>query len=261
LTTILNFTYNHRRLKVNFPNSSKMTEIRVLETIFREYPSFRRGIVVAKEIRNHGSSLELEAMLNQVIVEAAKKPIDSKTDPRTGVWNEAHRKFDSNPNKFPPAHCALLKRVQKTGTPIPFINKVVAIMNYNSIRDITPVGGDDVVRAAGSLELCYADGSETFTPLGKPEVSEHPVPGEVIYVVPESKEVMCRRWNWRNGHQTRITEDTEAIVMNIDGLGDESEARALATRDRVASMLEEYCQADIITTLLSPSQPAYQFNL
>ena len=145
-----------------------MTEILVHEEIFQEYPTFRRGIVVAKKIQNHGHSGELEAKLNQVIARAAQEPIDVKTDPRTIVWDQAHRQFGSNPNKFPPAHCALLKRVQRPGAQIPFINKVVAIMNYNSIIDVVPVGGDDVIQAGGSLELRHAHGSESFTPLGNP---------------------------------------------------------------------------------------------
>jgi len=238
-----------------------MTEIRIDAKIFEEYPAFRRGIVIAKNMDNQGHSRELEDMLSNAIVQTAQQPIDLKADPRTTAWNEAHRHFQSNPNKFPPAHCALLKRVQKPNVKIPFINKVVAIMNINSIRDVTPVGGDDVMRARGSLELRYADGSETFTPLGNPDVKEQPVPGEVIYVVAESKEVMCRRWNWRNGHATRIAEDTRVIVMNIDGLGEDSEARSTVTRDRVAQMLEAYCQAEVTTTLLTPSQPTYQFDL
>jgi len=238
-----------------------MTEIRIHAKIFEEYPTFRRGIVVARNMNNQGPSQELEDILNKTIAQAAQQPIDLKADPRTTAWSEAHRQFGSNPNKFAPAHCALLKRVQKQGARIPFINKVVAIMNINSIRDATPVGGDDVMRAGGSLELRYADGSENFTPLGNPDITEQPVPGEVIYVVPESKEVMCRRWNWRNGHKTRIAEDTRAIVMNIDGLGEDSEARSIDTRDRVAQMLEAHCQAEVTKTVLSTTRPSYEFVL
>lgn len=238
-----------------------MTKIRIHPKIFEDYPAFRRGIVIAKNLDNQDHSRELEDMLNRAVSQAAQAPIDLKTDPLATAWNDAHRQFGSNPNKFPPAHCALLKRVQKPGAAIPFINKVVAIMNINSIQDVTPVGGDDVVRANGSLELRYADGSENFTPLGRPDSSEHPVAGEVIYLVPESNEVMCRRWNWRNGHHTRIAEDTRSIVMNIDSLGENSEGRAMATRDRVAQMLEAYCQAKVATTLLAPEKPSYSFNL
>ncbi|MGD2186342.1 MAG: phenylalanine--tRNA ligase beta subunit-related protein [Desulfobacterales bacterium] len=237
-----------------------MTEIRIQAKIFEEYPTFRRRIVIARNMDNRGHSPELEAILSDTIAQAAQQPIDLKADPRTKAWNDAYRQFGSNPNKFPPAHCALLKRVQQQGARIPFINKVVAIMNINSIRDATPVGGDDVMRAGGILELRHADGSETFTPLGNPDTKEQPVPGEVIYVVPESKEVMCRRWNWRNGHKTRIAEDTQIIVMNIDSLGDNSEARSIDTRDRVAQMLEAHCQAEVTTTFLSPTRPFHKFE-
>ena len=238
-----------------------MPEIRIHKKIFEQYPTFRRGIVIARNMDNQGHAKALEDILSGTIAQAAQQPIDLKTDPRTTIWSDAHRGFGSNPNKFPPAHCALLKRVQKPGASIPFINKVVAIMNINSIQGVTPVGGDDVIRANGSLELRYADGSENFTPLGRPDSCEQPVAGEIIYLVPESKEVMCRRWNWRNGHQTRIAEDTRFIVMNIDSLGEDSERRAIATRDRVTQMLEAYCQAEVTTTLLSPEKTSYPFTL
>ena len=238
-----------------------MTEIKIHKKIFEDFPTFRRGIVIAKDIQNDGYSQKLETLLKEAISGASVEPIDLKTDFHTKAWNDAHRLFGSNPNKYPPAHCALLKRVQKKGARIPFINKVVAIMNYNSIIDKIPVGGDDVVRAAGDLELCYADGTEVFTPLGNPDITEHPDPGEIIYMVEQNKDVMCRRWNWRNGHNTRITEETRAIVMNIDGLSEDSEDRSIATRDRVAQMLAEFCQADVITTLLSPSQASYRFEI
>jgi lysyl-tRNA synthetase class 2 len=238
-----------------------MIEIQIHKNIFEDFPTFRRGIVIAKDIKNNDHSEKLEVLLKEVISNAVQEPIDIKTDFRTNAWNDAHRQFGSNPNKYPPAHCALLKRVQKKGAWIPFINKVVAIMNFNSIIDKIPVGGDDVNRAAGNLELCYADGSETFIPLGNPDTAEHPEPGEIIYMVKQNKDVMCRRWNWRNGHTTRITEETKAIVMNIDGLGKDSEERSIAARDRVAQMLEEFCQADVFTALLSPSRTFYKFEI
>lgn len=237
-----------------------MIVTRIHEDIFLKYPTFRRGIVAAKTIHNRDLSKALDTALKKAIAEAAEHPIDLKTDPRMTVWNDAHRQFGSNPNKFPPAHGALLKRVQKPGASIPFINKVVAIMNINSIQGITPVGGDDVGGVDPCLELRYAKGEESFTPLGRPEIVERPNPGEIIYVVEKSNEVMCRRWNWRNGHMTRITEDTHTMVMNIDTLGEDSEEKAVYWRDRVAGMLEEFCRANIATALLSPSQPSCQFD-
>jgi DNA/RNA-binding domain of Phe-tRNA-synthetase-like protein len=238
-----------------------MTEVRVDEKVFEKFPTFRRGIVVAKGMENRGTSVDLEHRLHEALDLAAKNPVDLKADPRTAVWNEAYRELGGNPNKFPPAHLALLKRVQKPGARIPFINKAVAVMNDNAIRGVLPVGGDDVERAGGTLELRSAEGDERFTPLSDPDRTETPEPGEMIYVVAETQEVMCRRWNWRNGFQTRITEETRALVMNIDGLGEGSESRALEFRDRVAGMLERYCGAETVAALLSPSSNAFRFDL
>jgi DNA/RNA-binding domain of Phe-tRNA-synthetase-like protein len=236
-------------------------EVHVEESVFRDFPSFRRGLVLAAGLENQGHSPELENKLEDALSQAAMNPVDLKTDPRVLAWDEAHRKFGSNPRKFPPAHAALLKRVQKGGVHLPFINKVVAIMNFNSIADCIPVGGDDAERAGKRLSLRRARGDEVFSPLGSPDAQERPDPGEVIYVVEDSGEVMCRRWNWRNGHGTRITEESKVMIMNIDGLGEESEARALRTRDRVAQMLEKHCMARTTVALLSPSLPVRSFEI
>jgi lysyl-tRNA synthetase class 2 len=238
-----------------------MIEIQINDTIFREYPTFRRGIVIATNIHNQGTDPELEGLLRNAVVEASRRSIDLNNDQRIKAWSEAYLQFGSNPNRFPPAHLALCKRVQKPSAHIGFINKVVAIMNYNSITDVIPVGGDDLACAGKCLELRKANGDETFVPLGSPEIVEHPNQGEIIYVVTESGDVMCRRWNWRNSHKTRITEETTAMVMNIDGLGDDSEARVILTRDRVAKMLEKFCHAQVVTTMLSPTNPVYLFSI
>ena len=127
-----------------------MPETRIDKQVFKNFPGFRRGIVVARKMVNRGAAAELETLLNEALARAAAGPIDLKADPRTAVWNETYRELGCNPNKFPPAHLALLKRVQKPGVSIPFINKAVAIMNDNSIRGILPVGGDDLLQAGGN---------------------------------------------------------------------------------------------------------------
>ena len=96
-----------------------MIEIRIQEDIFKEYPSFRRGIVVARNAHNKGRSGTLEAKLEEAVADAAKHPIDTKSNPRTAVWNEAHRQFKSNPNKFPPRSLRPLKARTETGNPHP----------------------------------------------------------------------------------------------------------------------------------------------
>jgi DNA/RNA-binding domain of Phe-tRNA-synthetase-like protein len=233
-------------------------QTRVHPDVFTAHPLFRRGIVFACGLDNAGGSDELAALLERAVAARAASPVDLTADPRVQAWAEAHRRFGSNPNKFPPAHVSLLKRVQRPEARIPFINKVVAVMNVCSLEAATPVGGDQV--ASGTLELRPAAGGERFAPLGEPQTIEHPVPGEIIYVVDETGDVMCRRWNWRNGHLTRITETTTTIMMNIDAIGDGSEQHAAVTRNRVAELLARYCGARVETGMLSPAAPSLRFG-
>jgi DNA/RNA-binding domain of Phe-tRNA-synthetase-like protein len=68
-----------------------MIEIRIHPKIFENHPIFRRGIVIARNLDNHGHSPELEDWLNRAIGLAAENPIDLKTDPLAAAWSEAHR--------------------------------------------------------------------------------------------------------------------------------------------------------------------------
>jgi DNA/RNA-binding domain of Phe-tRNA-synthetase-like protein len=229
--------------------------------ILRNQPTYQRAIVVATNIRNSEDSAELQNLLSAAINSAADNPINLQQDSRITYWSNAHRQFNSNPNKYPPAHCALLKRVQKAGAFLPFINNTVAIMNYHSITYKIPVGGDDLDYTGQNLELRHADGTENFIPLGCPEELEHPDPGEIIYVSNDSNQVMCRRWNWRNGHQTAINHQTTSIVMNVDGLGDNCQETVIEVRDRIAEMLKTFCHADIQTGLINISHPSFEFSI
>jgi DNA/RNA-binding domain of Phe-tRNA-synthetase-like protein len=233
----------------------------VQSAIFDQQHTFARGLIIAQGINNTTPSPELEEILRKQIANAHENPINLETDSRILDWNEAHRKFNSNPNKFMPSHRALLKRVQKGGASLPFINNIVAIMNCCSISAVLPVGGDDLNNAGSSLELRLAKGDEVFVPLGCPNDLEHPEPGEIIYVLSESHEIMCRRWNWRNGNKTAIMETTNTMVMNVDAIGLNSEKRAIEARDRVATMLQEFCGADISVDLLSSKHPTHQFSI
>jgi DNA/RNA-binding domain of Phe-tRNA-synthetase-like protein len=240
-----------------------MVSIKVHESVFRQQPTFCRGLVIATGLDNRGPDAELNAQLHQACREAARAPLDLTADPRFAVWAEAFRAFGADPRRFAPAHLALRKRVQRPGAAVPFINKAVALMNRSSLEGLIPVGGDDLTRAAefgDALELRPATGAETFIPLGQPEQQEHPEPGEVIYGV-NGTVVMCRRWCWRNGHLTGITEETTALVMNVDGLGPDSQARTIATRDRVAEFLKEHCRASVVTGLLSRALPEFRVRV
>lgn len=224
-----------------------MRKIIIEKDLFEKFPDFKRGLVIIKNIENHEE--------NSRIAELLKKAIEERKDPAflqheyVVAWDEMHRKFGSNPNKFPPSVKALLKRVSKGGK-IPFINSVVALFNYISLKYLIPCGGDDADKVEGNFRLGFAIGKEEFVPLGSQEV-QRPDPGEVIYYDDKTFKVMCRKWNWRNGDFSKILPTTKRIIINVDGAENVPVSLIEEARDELAQLLREECSAVVKVELLS----------
>jgi lysyl-tRNA synthetase class 2 len=223
-----------------------MKKIIVEPQIFEKFPDFTRGIIIVRDIKNAASNAEIEKILQEAITqEVGRHSVDSAL---VNAWDRVHAAFGSNPNKFPPSIKSLIKRIDKGGS-IPFINSVVALFNYISIKHLIPCGGDDVQKIEGNLLLGFAVGNEPFIPLGGGE-KENPDPGEVIYYDDRSLNIMCRRWNWRNGDFTKITPETKEMVINIDGIGPAGRDLILSARDELLNLLTVHCGADATADVL-----------
>jgi len=188
------------------------------EDVFKMFPQFCRGIVVAAGIDNSRSCPELEKLLREQEEKMRQDTnMDLATHPRLLAWKDAYRKFGSNPNKFTPSIVFLAKQV-KSGKPLRSISPAVDAFNIISIRHIIPCGGDDMGSVEEDVTLGRAASDETFAPIFKPEEVEHPEAGEVIYVNRRTRRVLCRRWNWRNADFSKITPETRNLAINVDGM-------------------------------------------
>lgn len=186
--------------------------------VFKLFPQFYRGIVVATGINNGGSAPEIVAMLREYEQKVREdQTIDLATHPRLLAWKEAYVKFGTNPNKYTPSILFLTKQV-KAGKLIRSISPAVDAFNVISLKYLIPCGGDDIDAVDGDMTLGRAISDETFAPLFKPTETEHPEPGEIIYVNRNSKRVMCRRWNWRNADFSKLTAGTRSVAINVDGM-------------------------------------------
>lgn len=233
-----------------------MKKIIVDKEVFEKYPQFVRGIIIVNDINNRSENEEVKTLLNQEIKNKAGQ--DLIQHDYIKAWSKAHEEFGSNPNKFPPSIKSLIKRLQKGGE-IPFINSVVALFNYISIKYLIPCGGDDVRKIEGNLRLGLAKGNENFIPLGVND-KEMPEPGEIIYFDDKTLNVMCRRWNWRNGDFTKITSETKKIVINLDGIHPIPQNLIETARDELAALLTKHCQAKVTTDLISKDKKEIELN-
>jgi DNA/RNA-binding domain of Phe-tRNA-synthetase-like protein len=225
---------------------TNLRKIIIQDAVFDLFPEFCRGVIVVSDIKNHPSLKRVRKTLKKTL--DGQGAVNLKDDERLLSWYQAHRDFGSNPNEFPPSISSLIKRVQKNPA-LPYINSVVALFNYISLKYCLPCGGDDMRTVEGNFVLGLSDGTESFIPLGA-ELEESPVDGEVIYFDDRNKNVMCRRWNWRNGDRTKIEETTTNIVINIDCLPPHTMETAIEARDEMAELLQQHCDATLTTGLL-----------
>jgi lysyl-tRNA synthetase class 2 len=234
-----------------------MRQIIVDHGIFEQFPDFKRGIIVISGISNQNINPEIKELLGkQIIKESACKSLNS---PLIKTWESAYEKFHSNSNKFPPSIKSLIKRINKNPD-LPYINSVVALFNYISIKYLLPCGGDNIDTIQGNLCLGYAKGNEKFISLGATS-EEEPDLNEIIYYDDKTLNVMCRRWNWRNSDLTKITENTKKLVINIDGLNPADESCIIEARDELNELLIQYCQAKTHLGLLNPEHQTTDINI
>jgi DNA/RNA-binding domain of Phe-tRNA-synthetase-like protein len=216
--------------------------------VLAKFPDYIRGVVIAKEVDNHGENQRLTELLRKAVENAARDESlqDIKNHPRIAPWRQAYADFGTNPNKF---YCSIesLARRARRGDQLPYINTLVALFNYFSLEHMVPSGGDDLDSIDGALRLTLARGDEPFTPLGADTV-ENPPPGEVIYV--DNSKVMCRRWNWRQSDQTKLSPATTRVAINVDCLPPVSKREAEAITAELAHLVQEFCGGEVKYLLL-----------
>ncbi len=183
------------------------------EGLFRLFPSLKIGVLVC-EIHNmkYGDD-QLEEVLDDVGVHFSfERPQDH---PHIKVWREGFKKLGIPATKYQSSIESLLKRALKGG-PFPRINPLVDLYNAVSLRHLVPIGGHSLDAIDGDISLCFAQGTETFIPmdLGESEVAEK---GEVVYK--DNKDVLTRRWVWRQSNKDKVKNETTHVFIPIDVMG------------------------------------------
>jgi len=220
--------------------------------VLTKFPEYIRGVIIAKGVNNSDENQRLVKLLRKVEQDATQDQSlqDIKNHPWIASWRQAYSDFGANPNKFYSSIESLARRARR-GDQVPYINTLVALFNYFSLRHMVPSGGDDLDMINGDPCLTLANGNEPFTPLNS-DVVEYPVPGEVIYV--DNSKVMCRRWNWRQGDQTKITPASTNVAINVDCLPPVSKDKASAITKELADLVREFCGGKVTYLLLDASQ-------
>jgi DNA/RNA-binding domain of Phe-tRNA-synthetase-like protein len=207
-------------------------QFRIDESFHSLFPTAHIGMVVADGIDNQRNHEEAAAEL-QAAVAAGVATVDAETlaaHPAIAPWREAYRRFGMKPSRYHSSIESLLRSAHGRG--IRGVNPLVDAYNAISLRHLLPCGGEDLDAIQGDLRLTVAHGGEPFVPLGATEESP-PAPGEVVYA--DEAGIVCRGWNWREAHRTRLTERTTRAVLVIEALPPRAMAEVAAACEELAA--------------------------
>lgn len=190
------------------PTMDRVTELRVADAVSAAFPGFLIAAIVGTGLDGRTPWPEAEAGLSAL--EADPPPED---DPHIVSWREAYRAFGTNPKRQRPSVDALRRRLARSGK-LPRIGPLVDAYNVVSASYAVPAGAFDLDNVSGDIEVRFAAGDEDFTPLGEPDVTEHPNHDEVIYH--DAKSVLTRHWNYRDADRTKVTEESTSVVFLLE---------------------------------------------
>jgi DNA/RNA-binding domain of Phe-tRNA-synthetase-like protein len=157
-------------------------------------------------------------------------------DPHMAAWREAYSAFGAKPSRTRNSAEALAKRALSDAG-LPRINALVDVYNAVSVAHLIPVGGEDADHIQGGMQLVRSGGDEDFVTVAAGEqVVEHPDAGEVVWR--DDSGVTCRRWNWRQGTRTRLTEDSVNALFLLEGMAPHCDLQAAGTE--LAELLEKF---------------------
>lgn len=210
-------------------------------------PGFTPLAVEARGLVNGPSDAVSAALLDDAARRLKERLGDRPPheDPHLAAWRDVYTAFGAKPSRTRNSAEALAKRAL-TDAGLPRINQLVDLYNAVSVAHLIPVGGEDTDRIAGTMRLVRATGTEPFaTVAGGAEAVEHPEPGEVVWCDDEG--VTCRRWNWRQGVRTRLTEQSVNAVFLLEGMAPMTAAELDAAATELVEGLEKLSPGARIT--------------
>ncbi|MFF3355560.1 B3/4 domain-containing protein [Streptomyces sp. NPDC002917] len=210
-------------------------------------PGFTYLAVEARGLVNGESNEDSSALLDDATRRLVAR-LDGRApheDPHVAAWRDTYTAFGAKPSRTRNSAEALARRAL-TDAGLPRINLLVDLYNAISVAHLIPVGGEDTDRIKGAMRLVRSTGQEPFrTVAGGEEAVEHPEPGEVVWCDDEG--VTCRRWNWRQGVRTRLTEESVNALFLLESLAPMTIGELEAAGTELAESLEKLSPGARIT--------------
>ncbi|MDD4970068.1 MAG: phenylalanine--tRNA ligase beta subunit-related protein [Paludibacter sp.] len=185
-------------------------KITISESIQHACPDLKLA-VISCEVRNPETSNELwdemEAEVERIASTYSLEEINKR--PEIGATRKAYKTLGKDPNRYRPSAEALCRRIVR-GIPIYKVSTLVDIINVVSIRSGFSIGGFDIDKIQGDIELGVGTDQDMFEAIGRGILN---VEGLPLY-----RDAAGGIGTPTSDHErTKISEETTKLQMIING--------------------------------------------
>ena len=150
------------------------------------------------------------------------------------AWRRAFSAMGMKPTQYRCASEALLRRYRKEGV-LPALHPLIDLCNAASLAFAIPIAVFDTRQITGALTVRSAQGDETYETFAGD--TEHPEPGEVIFV-DEAGRAHSRRWTNRQSGLSAIRPETQQALMVAEALHDTAESDVARLTSELSAALK-----------------------
>ncbi len=226
--------------------------------IFEKFPGVMIGMVVVKGADNAVDVQEAQEMMRQeeARIRAQYKKDTLSQEPKISAWRKAYSAFGVKSSDAK-ASVENLYRMILSGREIRQIDPLVDIYNYISLKYMVPVGGEDLDKVVGDIQLTFAGLGEPVAELLGEHAAESPPEGEVLYK--DDISALCRRWNWREAARTQLTTETKNAILVLEGMPPVAHVEVAAAVDELLQLVQQYCGGTSHANILTNNNPEATF--
>lgn len=208
-------------------------KIAISKSIVEKCPQLELKIITCK-VKNSASSDLLWLELDNEIEEFKKKYAisDISKRPAIAATRLVYKVLGKDPNRYRPSSEALCRRILRE-IPIYKVSTLVDIINFVSIRSGFSIGGFDLDKIQGNIDLKIGKADDEFEAIGRGPLN---VEGLPLYC----DNVGGIGTPTSDNERTKITENTINILLIINGYGGNDALNA--TVEFTEKLLSKYAQ-------------------
>jgi len=205
--------------------------IQISNKILENCPQLKLAVLIC-EVKNAETSRtlwdEMELEIQRIKATFSLEEINKR--PEIAATRKIYKSLRKDPNRYRPSAEALCRRIVR-GIPIYEVSTLVDIINIVSIRSGFSIGGFDIDRIQGNIELGVGTSEDKFEAIGRGLLN---VEGLPLY----RDKVSGIGTPTSDNERTKITDKTTQLLMIINGYNGKDGLQEAV--DHSVKLLEKY---------------------